>query len=189
MTTTLGILSYTELAPHLARRVEALEAAIIQDGFSDRALDEDLLRDLHAGICADLVPQFAGRWRRADVRVSDHQPPSYPQVPMLMRNYCRDLTARFAALRDPADDRIPEFLAFAEGRILSIHPFADFNGRTTRIMLAELLHRLDLPALDPTPDPGPESADYLAALKAADQSNWQPLIEIWLERFAKETRS
>ena len=38
-----------------------------------------------------------------------------------------------------------EFLAFAEGRFLTVHPFADFNGRTVRLFLAELLRRLDLP--------------------------------------------
>jgi fido (protein-threonine AMPylation protein) len=28
-----------------------------------------------------------------------------------------------------------EFLAFAEGRFLKIHPFRDFNGRTIRLFL------------------------------------------------------
>jgi CRISPR-associated endonuclease/helicase Cas3 len=106
-----------------------------------------------------------------------------------MRDYCLDLQARLGALTGPTDDRIPEFLAFAEGRLLWIHPYADFNGRTTRVLLAELLRRLDQPALNPTPDPGIETDLYLQALKAADRADWQPLIDIWLARFDKEAQA
>jgi CRISPR-associated endonuclease/helicase Cas3 len=77
-------------------------------------------------------------------------------------------------------------LAFAEGRLLSIHPFADFNGRATRLLLAELLRRLGLPAIDPTPAPGADTERYLAALSAADQANWAPLAAFWIERIARE---
>jgi CRISPR-associated endonuclease/helicase Cas3 len=105
---------------------------------------------------------------------------------MLMRNYCRDLEARITALAGTLDDRTLECLAFAEGRLLSIHPFEDFNGRLTRAFLAELLQRLDTPALDPTPNPGPNTERYLQALKAADRADWGPLVAIWRGRFEKE---
>ena len=45
-------------------------------------------------------------------------------------------------------NRGAECLAFAQARLLSIHPFEDFNGRLTRVLLADLLHRLDMPALE-----------------------------------------
>jgi CRISPR-associated endonuclease/helicase Cas3 len=132
---------------------------------------------------------MAGRWRRVDVRVSDHEAPFHLSVPMLMRDYCRDLEVRIAALGGTLDDRTLEFLAFAEGRLLWIHPFEDFNGRVTRVFLAELLQRLGLPAVDPTPDPGPETERYLQALQAADRADWWPLITLWRERFEKEAQA
>ena len=91
-----------------------------------------------------------------------------------------------AALSDTPDDRTLECLAFAQGRLLWIHPFEDFNGRLTRAFLAELLQRLDMPALDPTPDPGPDTERYLQALKAADRADWGPLVTVWRGRFEKE---
>ncbi len=184
--TTLGILSYAELAPHLSLRVQALEDEIVEGAFSNLSIDEALILDLHHRICGDLVPAFAGRWRRVNVRVSDHEAPSYPQVPLLMRDYCRDLHARITALDDIPDERLLELLAFAEGRLLWIHPFEDFNGRITRVLLAEILQRLGLPAIDPTPEPGEETQRYLQALRAADNANLQPLIEYWRTRFEKE---
>ncbi|WP_295449484.1 Fic family protein [uncultured Thiodictyon sp.] len=187
--TTRGILSYAELAPHLARRVQDLEVDIAEDRYDGRTLDEDLIREFHQRICGDLVPKIAGHWRQSNVQVGDHQAPTYPRLPTLMRDYCLDLQARIAALSGALDDRIPEVLAFAEGRLLSIHPFSDFNGRTTRVLLAELLRRLAQPDSDPTPDPGAETERYLKALKAADRANWQPLIDLWLIRSEKEPRA
>jgi CRISPR-associated endonuclease/helicase Cas3 len=99
-----------------------------------------------------------------------------------MRNYVLDLQARIEALPREADDRLLELLAFAEGRLLSIHPFTDFNGRTTRVFIDWLTRRLDLPDIDPTPDEGAATDQYLAALRAADHQDWQPLMAIWRER-------
>jgi len=174
--TTLGIQSYVELAPRVALRVLTLEADIADGRFSNRALGEDLILEFHQRICGDLVPGMAGRWRRADARVGDHEAPSYPHVPVLMRDYCRDLEVRITALTGTLDDRTLECLAFAEGRLLWTHPFEDFNGHVTRAFLAELLQRLDIPALDPTPDAGQDTERYLQALKAADRADWGPLV-------------
>lgn len=99
-----------------------------------------------------------------------------------MRNYVRDLQARIDGLPPEADDSLLELLAFAEGRLLSIHPFTDFNGRTTRVFIDWLTRRLDLPDVDPTPEEGVATAQYLAALRAADRYDWRPLMAIWRER-------
>ncbi len=179
--TTLGILSYVELAPHLARRVEQTQYAIRQGELGDQ-LDERLLLELHQRICGELTPTFAGRWRSQEVVVGQHRPPLPHLVPQVMRDYVLDLRARIEALPHEASDLLLELLAFAEGRLLSIHPFADFNGRTTRVFIDWLTRRLDLPDVDPTPDEGAATDQYLAALRAADRHNWQPLMAVWRER-------
>lgn len=107
--------------------------------------------ELHRRICADLVPEFGGRWRTSDVVVGDHDPPAHT-------------------------------LAFAEGRLLSIHPFTDFNGRVSRVFIDLFTRVLELPDVDPTPDPGEPTARYLAALRAADRNDWRPLMDIWRRR-------
>lgn len=176
-----GILSYAELAPFLARQVQALEQAIEAGQFDAQALDDALIENLHRYICAELTPQLAG-WRRQDVVVGTHTPPPHFQVQMQVREYARDLQARLANLPADADQHLLEALAFAEGRLLSIHPFADFNGRVTRVLLRLLLRRLDLPWVELSPAPDAQDA-YLAALRAADRNNWQPLADVWRQRF------
>lgn len=181
--TALGILSYSELAPLLAERVLRLEEAVQREEFHTCALDEALVRDFHQRICGDLTPDWAGKWRTVEVTVGSLVPPTPHQIPMLMRDYGLDLQARWeAALGDNLELTL-EFLAFAEGRFLNIHPFRDFNGRTVRVFLAELLRRLDLPFVDLAPEPKSWRAHYFAALEAADRHDWQPLIAIWRIRF------
>lgn len=178
--TTRGVLTYAQFAPLLAERVLAVEQTIAVGDFRSRTLDGDFLRELHAGIAGDLVPDWAGRWRTVAVQVGAHEPPAPHEIPVLIHGYVADLAVRCA-------DLLLETLAFAEGRLLSIHPFRDFNGRVTRLFLRELLRRWELPPVDLVPIAPADEPAYFAALRAGDALNWQPLAEIWrrrLESFA-----
>ena len=75
-----------------------------------------------------------------------------------------------------------ETLAFAEGRVLFIHPFPDFNGRATRLLLAEILRRQELPPVGIAPDNDTARRNYLSALEAADRLDWTLLTKLWQER-------
>src|SRR5665213_283371 len=180
--TPRGVLSYSQLAPLLAERVLKIQQDIEDSLFAGLPLDESLLLGFHSGICGALTPDWAARFRDAEVRVGEHHPPPPHRVPQLMRDYFGDLNARIAALNN--DPLLLELLAFAEGRLLSIHPFADFNGRLTRLFLTELLRRLELPNVELAPTEGTNRAKYLQALHAADRLDWQPLIALWETRLA-----
>ncbi len=106
-----------------------------------------------------------------------------------MRDYGEDLGTRLANASGQMDDLLLESLAFAEGRLLTIHPFTDFNGRVTRLFLRELLRRLELPPVDLVPTDAPGEAAYRSALRAADILNWHPLTDIWKRRFEEFSES
>ena len=182
--TTRGILSYSELAPFLAEQVARLEAEVYREAFAARPLEESLLLEFHGRICGDLIPEWGGRWRTIEVRVGNLRPPAAFAVAQQAREYCLNLQARFPDAARAVSELTLEFLSFAEGRFLSIHPFADFNGRTIRVFLLELLRRLDLPRVPLAAPAGKKRADYFAALEAADQNDWRALMEIWRRRFS-----
>ncbi len=148
--------------------------------FGGVPLDDELIRRLHGDFCGDLVPDFAGRWRTIEVRVGMHEPPLPHEVPLRMRDYVLDLTARMDGATEVSD--LPDMLAFAEGRLLSIHPFADFNGRLTRLWLWELLRRLSLPPVELVPVGETATTEYLDALRAGDAYDFRPLALIWRRR-------
>ncbi len=173
----------------LAERVALAEAALYQDVFAPRPLDEHLLLDLHACLGADLVPDWAGRWRDIEVSVGRLRPPPPHQVPLDMRTYAADLAVRWDEASAALSDLTLEYLAFAEGRFLTVHPFRDFNGRTIRLFLLELLRRLDLPRVVLAAEGETARATYFTALEAADRLDWRPLMAVWRERFARADTS
>ena len=177
-----GILSYAELAPLLAEHVANTEQDIAERRLTTHRFDDTLL-ELHRRICADLIPAMAGRWRTLNVCVGAHTPPPYWTIPAHMRDYAADLQARLSQGADTPTEQLIEDLAFAEGRLLHLHPFEDFNGRVTRLFLIELLYRLELPIIDPATDPGTPTQTYFAALRAYDRHNPNPLIKLWRQRF------
>ncbi len=104
---------------------------------------------------------------------------------MLVRDYFADLKVRLAEVSVGKETLLLETLAFVEGRLLFIHPFADFNGRATRLLLAEILRRLELPPVELAPDSATARKKYIQALEAADKLDWTPLTKLWQERLEK----
>ena len=173
----------------LAERVLRVEAALYQLEFASWPPDERLAAEFHRRTCGDLLPDWAGRWRTSAVRVGNLTPPPPHQVAVLMRKYGADLIARWPAAAASVSDLTLELLAFAEGRFLSIHAFPDFNGRTIRLFLLELLRRLDLPRVTLAPESETEREVYFRALEAADRSDWRPLVQIWQNRFTSAPKN
>jgi fido (protein-threonine AMPylation protein) len=99
-----------------------------------------------------------------------------------MRIYGDDLDVRWHDAGSRDDERLLEMLAFAEGRLLFIHPFRDFNGRVTRVFLRELLCRLRLPGISLAPVESAPREVYLAALRASDHLQYRPLVDVWKQR-------
>ncbi|MBI3582843.1 MAG: N-6 DNA methylase [Nitrospinae bacterium] len=183
---SLGIKSYTELAPHLAKAVEKVMAHILNQKPDELIITSEFIRKLHRDAFGELFPSWAGKYRDRDVTVGNHTPPPYFEVPAQMQQYCNDLELRLASLSiKPVDtDMLFEALTFAEGRFLSIHPFLDFNGRVVRMLLFALLYKFDLPPVQLVPDEKneKEKEEYLKALSEADKFNWHPLVNIWKRR-------
>jgi CRISPR-associated protein Csb2 len=180
--TAEGRLNYSELARRLAGPLLRIDDRIRRGEFADRPMDADLLLAFHAALCVDLFPQQAGRYRTTAVQVGAHEPPPPHQVTARMLEYARNLDARLQHLPAEPDDRWLETLAYAEGELLSIHPFPDLNGRVSRLWLSELVRRMGLPPVDIVPSDAGFRQRYLNALASADRRDWRPLQALWQER-------
>ena len=165
-------------------------ASLLEKSPVELKITPDFICELHKDAFEGLFPSWAGRYRDRNVKVGDYEPPPYYEVPVLMRSYCDDLEFRLSSLKavPPVPAMLIEAFAFAEGRLLSIHPFRDFNGRVTRMLLFSLLCRFDLPPVSLVPDEmdTAETDEYLNALTEADRMNWQPLMAIWRKRLGLE---
>jgi CRISPR-associated endonuclease/helicase Cas3 len=181
--TSRGVLSFSELAPLLAERVLVVQRSIEKEEYASRSLDEELLREFHHRLCGDLVPDWSGKWRTVSVTVGTHAPPPPHRIAQEIRDYLLNFAEQLISSHE---QDFPRTLAFAEGRLLTIHPFADFNGRVTRLWLWEILRRLDLSVRSLIPTSISDTQTYIAALRSADSLDFGPLERIWVNRFTDD---
>jgi Fic family protein len=116
------------------------------------------------------VNRFAGTFRNTNVTISGshHQPPPASKVPELVEDFCDYINANWQI------KSAMHLSAYALWRINWIHPFADGNGRTARIVSYVVLSAklgLRLPGAATIPEQiAAQKTPYYEALEAADRA-------------------
>ena len=182
--TVKGKITYVELSDLIAPKLLQLLDEITDEKFTKFPFDEVLIRTFHSRIIGDVMPEMAGKWRTVPVRVGNWLPPEPYEIPVKMREYIANMQVRLN--NSNTIDLQIETLAYTEGEFLHIHPFQDFNGRTIRAILSELLVRFDLPLVDAAVKrETQEFKEYQNALAEYDNGRIASLIEFWQDRFSK----
>lgn len=152
------------------RAVRQVEAWV-SDGHAARISEHDLL-ELHAMVLRDIDVSSAGHYRTERVRIagSSFVPPANHRFPEL-------IAAAFERAR--SSDLHPALRAAEfHYNLVAIHPFADGNGRTARLMMNYLLMHADYP---PALIEVRRRGEYLAALDDANHGRVEPLARRVLE--------
>lgn len=104
-------------------------------------IDEKLICDINARLFEGIEEwqAYAGVYRNSKVRVrgSWFIPPNYIKVPQLVRS--------FVSLLHKQSMHPVELAVFAHFKLVSIHPFHDGNGRTSRLLMNMILEMYDFP--------------------------------------------
>ena len=136
-------------------------------------LNEPFVKDLHRRMFGH-VWRWAGRFRQSDKNIGG----PWHQVPTSLRNLCDD-----ARLWIDLHEESPDQIAVRfHHRLVSIHSFANGNGRHARLMTDLLLENVlhgprftwgsgDLSRV------GSARERYIAALHAADENRYELLLE------------
>lgn len=184
--TAHGMKTYSEVSEILAVAVTKTIEDVIDKNPEDILVTPEWLCKLHSDIAGSLFPDWAGRFRDVNVEVGGHEPPPFYEVPIHVRMYCEDLTARLSfSLKRKDIEKISETLAFADWRFQWIHPFRDFNGRVGRILLTAVLFKLRLPPAETASVEPEEKEKYLQALRTADAGDMSSLTAIWIARLSR----
>jgi Fic family protein len=114
------------------------------------------------------ISQFGGRFRKEPIYVGNHIPPHFREVPELMDRFISFLHENWYLLSPT------QLAAYGLWRLNWVHPFIEGNGRTARATCYYLLcvrSGVLLPGRKIVPERIRENrADYVAALRAADQA-------------------
>jgi Fic family protein len=140
----------------------------------EAVVTESIILDLHKLVLEKIEKEFAGRYRTMAVRIvgANFIPPNYLKVP----DYMADL---LAWLHENPLDLHPLLLATAfHHRFVFIHPFADGNGRTVRLLFNLFLIAKGYP---PAIILKQDRLKYYRALHQADSGNLTPLAMLMLQ--------
>ena len=123
--------------------------------------------------------KWAGKFRTSEVNISKYR--SYDVGPQLV-NFFEDAKLWISSGKMSWD----EIAAEMHHRLVSIHPFPNGNGRTTRIFTEYVLKRngQSVPSWKASlsGDPSLRRNTYIKALRSADKGNFQELIEFLSEK-------
>ena len=158
---------------NLGHAIAFVQSDLIGD--ADPYAEEKLLR-LHEILLQGIDDSIAGRLRDRGVMIfgAKYQPPDEREVPRLIAEFLEQL--RTAERIDPIVRA-----AWAHWCIARIHPFADGNGRMSRLWQDLILfrHRLTCAIIPPE-----SRNEYLDSLRAADGEDFNPLIQLMCRRIA-----
>ena len=136
----------------------------------NRDLDELFILKLHSIILKDISENFAGRYRETSVRIfkSDVNFPYASKVPQLVKNLVYWYKINKNKLH-PFEMAILFSIKF-----VSIPPFIDGNGRTSRLIMNFLLKKKKYPWINIYMK---QRANYLKVVRQANDGDYKPILE------------
>ena len=147
----------------------------IEDQVTQRAkLDERTLKTIHHLILKNIDDENAGMYRSINVRISGSQlePPHFLQVENAMQEL-------FDWYNQEKDRLHPvELAALFHFKFVYIHPFADGNGRTARLLMNLILMSHGYPPAIVKAENSQRLTYYEVLETASVQGNTQPFIEL-----------
>jgi Fic family protein len=138
----------------------------------EKYIDEDDILKIHGFILDNINDEKKGTYRSDNVRIwgSNSIFPNYVKVPTLMNDFNN-------WLKDNQNLHPIDLASEAHYKLVSIHPFVDGNGRTSRLLMNAILMQKDFPPLIIEKD---DRNDYLEALETKrlkeDSSLWNNFI-------------
>lgn len=149
---------------------EALEFIFEQvEHDSHHTISEHLIRELQSLVIGSIDRSIAGTYRDVEVAItaSSHQPPLATEVPGKMA----DLIKWFR--KDQSRLNPIELAAILHHKLVNIHPFADGNGRTARLLMNVILLQTGYPLVIILKN---DRRKYYDTLSLADNGNINPFI-------------
>jgi len=149
------------------------EALLVLEKLADKKTEireADILQ-LHCIIMSKIDPQNAGLYRQSQVYItqSKHRPPSFKEVPRLMKRVLEELNSKGTGRK------AVESATRLHHLFVWIHPFVDGNGRLARLLTNLRLMRAAFP---PIVLQKKIRMTYYRALEAGDDGDLKPLANL-----------
>ncbi len=142
---------------------------------SETELSTQLILEIHSLAFSELY-DWAGCWRTNTVMVGQLIPPEPSKILQLMYQFIDDLN--FKIHNAITEDEHTSCLTFAHYEFVRIHPFNNGNGRTGRILMNLVALKFGYKPLELYHREGDSRKNYIAAMKQADNGNFEALTNL-----------
>lgn len=145
-------------------------------------ITEKFILGIHERILKNISQNFAGRYRETSVRIfgSEVHFPPYHLVPQLVKNlvyWYNDNKTKLHPL---------ELAVVFSMKFVSIHPFIDGNGRTSRLLMNYILKKNDYPWINIYMK---QRAQYLKSVRLANDEDYKEIIAFCITTLKENLKS
>ncbi len=142
-------------------------------------LSLNVVKKWHKKLFAQTKSDIAGLLRDYNVGIGQSKfiPPPYTTVNLLVSGFFKWYNTNKTKL-NPV-----ELAALVHLKFVTIHPFGDGNGRTTRLMMNHVLNKFDYPLLDI--DYGDRRSYYNALERSQTKDDELPFLQWFMKRYFK----
>jgi len=146
-------------------------------------LSLSLVKKWHKKLFQQTKPDIAGILRDHDVQISQSKfiPPPHTTVNFLISGFFTWYNSSKKKLHPV------ELAALVHLKFVTIHPFGDGNGRTTRLMMNYVLNAFDYPLMDI--DYADRRSYYTALEKSQRKDDYLPFLQWFMKRYLKTHNS
>ncbi|MEX2192612.1 MAG: Fic family protein [Nitrosarchaeum sp.] len=146
-------------------------------------LSLNVVKKWHKKLFEQTKSDIAGKLRDYNVGIgqSKFTPPPYTAVKLLVDGFFKWYNTNKKKL-NPV-----ELAALVHLKFVTIHPFGDGNGRTTRLMMNHVLNKFDYPLLDI--DYNDRRSYYNALEKSQTKDDDLPFLQWFMKRYLKTCKN
>lgn len=121
------------------------------------------------------VYEWAGEYRQINISKGDFHFAAAAQIPKLMESIERGPLSKFTPCNFDSFDKIVWALAVVHTELVLIHPFREGNGRVARLLTDLMAAQAGLPPLDFAGIVGNKKKEYISAIHAGMDRNYNPM--------------
>lgn len=125
------------------------------------------------------IYRWAGEYRHVNMGKGGFQFASAHLIPRLMADFDSNVLSKETPCVGMDQDRLVRALARTHAEFILIHPFREGNGRLVRLLNSLMAFQAGLPALDYGGIRGAKKREYISAIHAALDSNYEPLEAVF----------
>lgn len=174
----LGIKSKREMDKIEAReQIRALEELSGIFNRDHRFTASDVCR-IH-NIWLGPIYEWAGQYRQVNITKGDFPFAAARQVPGLMAELGKGPLRKYTPCVFQSEADIAKAIAVVHTELVLIHPFREGNGRTARMLATLMALQAGLPSLDFNGIKGKKRQEYVAAIHAGLDNNYEPMEKIF----------